>query len=163
MSLSVSKFSSRFLVVVALLAAVGCSSGPSDGYTGERGQVSGTVTLDGAPLTKGCQVIFISKTGSYTASGVVGDDGKYSLVYNGGNKLPAVEYQVQLTAPVVNETTPAAPVDPTKMAAQMNLSAGAPAAPAGPFPTKYASTNSSTLEFKVEPKDNVIDLKLTKE
>lgn len=154
----------RVLSCAFFVALAGCNKGPSDGYTGERGQVSGTVTVDGTPLQKGCQVIFISKEGGYTAGGVVDEQGKYTLTYNGGPKLPAVAYLVQLTAPVVVETSPTAAVDPTQMGKKMNLSAGAPSASTGPFAPKYGSTTSSTLEFKVEPnKDNVADFKLDKQ
>jgi hypothetical protein len=68
---------------------------------------------------------------------------------------------VQLTAPIVPDSTTT--VDPMEMAAKMNLgkSKGKIAVDTTrPFPLMYESTTTSTLKFKVEPKDNVADFKL---
>ena len=145
--------------------AAGCGGGASgDGFTGDRGQVSGTITLDGQPLTKGCQVLFMADKGGYTATGVVGDGGRYTLIYAGGDGLPVGDYKVQVACAggrrVGAET---AAVDPTKMASQMKLEPGAQKADdTGPVPSKYQSTNSSGLRFKVEANQNTADFKLEK-
>jgi len=147
----------------ACLTIAGCG-GRGDGYSGSRGKVSGTATIDGQPLQKGCQIIFISATGGYTAAGVIGDAGAYTLEYPDGGGLPAVEYQVQFTAPVVapGAATPAAPVDPTKMASSMKVGAKMKTADEGPIPKKYQSTNSSTMSFVVKDGDNKADFDLKK-
>ena len=156
------RFGNLSLLMSAILftGAVGCGGSAGDGFSGERGQVSGTITLGGSPLKEGCQVIFMSATGGYTASGVVKADGKYTLVYSDSSGLPAAEYLVQLTAPVVPDSTTT--VDPTQMAAKMNLSegVGVETANSGPFPLKYASTTTSDLKFKVEAGQNTADFKL---
>lgn len=150
---------SLLMSVILLTGVVGCGEGKTDGFTGKRGQVSGTITLDGTPLKEGCQVIFMSATGGYTASGVVNGEGKYSLVYSDSSGLPTGEYLVQLTAPVQADSTTM--VDPMEMAAKMQLGQGnVPAANSGPFPHMYESTTTSTLTFKVEPNQNVADFKL---
>jgi len=154
---------STFLTTVVFCVAgtiVGCGS-PGDGYTGARGQVSGKVTLDGQPLQKGCQIIFMSATGGYTAAGVIEDAGAYKLIYSDSRGLPAVEYQVQFTAPI---STPASstPPDPTKMAETMKLGAKMKGADEGPFPTKYASVNTSKLFFVVKDGQNTADFALQK-
>lgn len=153
--------SNALLWSVALLAGIaGCGRNTGDGYSGDRGQVSGKVTVDGQPLANGCQIIFMSSTGGYTASGVITDGGSYKLVYPDAGGLPAVEYMVQFTAPVTPDT--AAPVDPSQMAAKMKLGpkAKADADATGPFPLKYASTHTSGLTYKVEAGENTKDFAL---
>lgn len=155
---------SLFSVVVLLAIVAGCGRGvPVDGFKGARGQVSGTITLDGEPLQKGCQVIFMADKGGYTASGVVQNNGLYSLSYRGGNGLPTGGYLVQLTAPIVPDSKE--PVDPTMMGAKLKIGGtnkGTESTDAGPFPSKYASTTTSKLQFKVESKQNTADFKLEK-
>lgn len=156
------KFVSPLTIAVGLLMSiVGCAGSSGDGYTGERGNVSGTVTLDGQPLASGCQVLFIADKGGYTAGGVIGDGGKYTLVYGGGRGLPVGDYSIQLAPPLVAEGTAPA-VDPTQMAGKLTRKSGKEAAETGPFPTRYSSTSSSELKFKVAPGDNTADFKLEK-
>ncbi len=152
--------------LVALLAFVcvaipGCGS-RGDGYSGPRGKVSGTATIDGKPLQKGCQILFLSATGGYTAAGIIGDAGAYTLDYADPRGLPAVEYQIQFTAPISAPaaTAPPAPVDPTKMAESMKVGAKMKTADAGPIPTKYQSTTSSKMSFTVKDGDNKADFDL---
>jgi hypothetical protein len=150
---SVSAFLPQMLLVSVL---VGCG-GRGDGYSGPRGTVSGTVTVDGKPLQKGCQVIFIASVG-HTAAGVIDEAGKYTLVYSDGD-VPAVEYQVQLTSPISTATQQA---DPAEMAQKMKLSAKAGgAANEAPFPAKYGSTSSSTMSFTVKEGPNTADFALS--
>jgi hypothetical protein len=153
-----------FLILVAPLV-VGCGGGsPGDGFTGARGQVSGKITLDGQPLQKGCQVLFMGENGGYTATGVVGDGGRYTLVYGGGKGLPVGDYKVQVAPPVAVASSGAnQPVDPVKMASQMNLkSASQKLQDTSPFPSKYGSTGTSGLRFKVEANQNTADFNLEK-
>lgn len=148
--------------LLLMLAVSGCGGASGDGFTGERGDVAGTITLDDQPLPKGCQVIFMAEKGGYTATGVVEDGGKYKLVYGGGKGLPVGEYQIQLTAPVVTEEA-AAPVDPIAMAGKAKLTRKSAKSleSSGPFPSKYASTTSSGLKHTVKPSANTVDLKLS--
>ncbi len=150
---SVSAFLPQLLLVSVL---VGCG-GRGDGYSGPRGTVSGSITLDGKPLQKGCQVMFIAPAG-HTAVGVIDEAGKYTLAYSDGD-VPAVEYQVQLTAPISTATQDA---DPSKMAQNMKLSAkSGGAANEAPFPAKYGSTSTSTMSFKVKEGANTADFALS--
>lgn len=156
------KFVSSLSIALGLLVSiVGCGGSSGDGYTGERGNVSGTVTLDDQPLPKGCQVLFIAEKGGYTAGGVIEDGGKYSLVYGGGKGLPVGDYAVQLSPPLVAEGA-APPVDPMQMAGKLSRKSGNEVEESGPFPTRYSSTSSSGLKFTIAAGDNTIDVKLVK-
>ncbi len=152
-----------FLVFLVAQLMAGCGGGsPDDGFTGARGQVSGTITLDGQPLEKGCQVLFMAQNGGYTATGVVGDGGRYTLVYAAGEGLPVGDYKVQVAPPVAVDSSSAnQPVDPAKMASQMKLQRGAQKAEdTGPVPSKYKSTDTSGLRFKLEANQNTADFNL---
>lgn len=153
-------FAVRMFAIVPLLLAglTGCGS-TGDGYSGTRGKVSGTITIDGAPLKSGCQVVFTSDKG-YTATGVIADGGKYTLNYPFGD-IPAVEYGVQLSAPVAAPAAASQPVDPTKMAETMKLSKKSAGGSDLPFPPKYASTTSSKMTFKVQGGENKADFALS--
>lgn len=147
------------LILQLLLVATcsGCGSS-GDGYSGPRGTVSGTITLDGKPLQSGCQVLFMATQGGYTAAGVVGDGGKYTLSYQHG-EVPAVEYQVQLTAPIATAAPQQA--DPAQMGAQMKLTKKSKGDGAdGPFPAHYGSIATSKMSFTVKAGDNTADFAL---
>ena len=142
------------ILLVSLI--VGCG-GRGDGYSGPRGTVSGSITVDGKPLQKGCQVMFIAAAG-HTASGVIDEAGKYNLIYTDGD-VPAVEYQVQLTAPISVTTQDA---DPSKMAQNMTLSKkSGGASNEAPFPPKYGSTATSKMSFTVKEGPNTADFALS--
>lgn len=149
------------LSALAMLFACGCGgSAGGDGFKGQRGHVSGTVTLDGAALKEGSQVLFMAKTGGYTGAAVVDSAGKYTLKYRGGDGLPVGEYLVQLSPPVVQETG-TSNVDPVQMGSKMALSRKSkPEGTAGDFPSKYKSTATSELFFNVKADQNTADFKL---
>lgn len=123
------------LSVVAILLA-GCGGKPS--------QVSGTVTLDGKPLERGT-VGFTPANGGMRASGVIENDGTYTLTTNRDSGLEPGEYMVTV---VSREPGPPATTGPP--------------AP-GPYitPQHYAAEATSGLKFTVERGSNTIDLELT--
>lgn len=131
-----SKSLAACLVILPLAA---CGKG---GYSGPTGKVSGKVTLAGAPLSAGSTVTFISTQG-HMASGATAADGSFKLLCNGAENIPAVTYKVQLSPPA--STAPAPLIDPSKPL---------PAAPPEPFPSKYAATATSGLEFTVKEGEN---------
>ncbi len=146
------------LVLLAALSGCGGGGEEGDGYTGDRGQVSGTVTVAGQPIKEGCQILFTSDKG-YTASAVIEADGKYTLKYDGDpNGLPVGEYLVQLSAPFVPDSTEL--VDPTKMGQVSDKGIKKDGVMNSPFPVKYSSTGTSGLKFNVAKGENTADFDL---
>ncbi len=147
------------LLLAVVATVVGCGKA-ADGFSGQRGKVSGKVTLAGEPLPAGCQVLFVAAKGGFTASGPVGPDGTYALEYQVPAGLPIGDYVVQISPPA--GASSAAPVDPAAMAQKMTLSANAKPDDALPFPQRYASTSTSGLAFTVQPGANTFELSLKK-
>ncbi|MEO8493524.1 MAG: hypothetical protein ABI614_00530 [Planctomycetota bacterium] len=135
--------------VVVVLALAGCGGGEG-GFSGPTGTVSGKVTFNGTPIAEGSTVTFISQEG-YAAAGTIAADSSYKLIYNGSEKIPAGTYKVQFSPPPAAATDQL--VDPSKPL---------PEAPVEPFPSKYAASSTSGLEFIVKEGENPpidIDLK----
>lgn len=158
----------NLLSMLCLMFVIGCGGGTDDGYTGPRGQVSGTITIDGNPIPAGSTVQFQSKTGNtYFASSTVKEGGKYELVYQGVTSLPAVTYLVQISPPVGDGPATAAPalVDPKEMkpfdVKKMTQEIKKDDAKF-PFPVRYHSFNTSKLAFDVKAGANTADFKLEK-
>lgn len=147
------------LLVALVTTVVGCGKA-ADGFSGQRGKVSGKATLAGEPLPAGCQVLFMATKGGFTASGPVGADGAFALEYQVPQGLPVGDYVVQISPPAGGSS--AAPVDPAAMAQKMTLQANAKPANDLPFPERYASTSTSGLAFTVQPGVNTFELSLTK-
>jgi len=129
--------------------------------------VSGTVTVDGEPVPEHSEVLFFGTEGGYTATGVVGPGGKYSLKYNGSSSVPAIKYQVQISPPV-EATASKEPIDPAAMSATIksmanNQTKNKPKVEeTGPFPSRYNSRNTSKLDFSVVAGSNTANFDLTK-
>jgi len=142
-----------------VMVAAGCGSGSSDGYSGPRGQVQGTVTFEGKPVPTGSQVLFMGRKGGYTATGAVSADGTYRLSYQVAAGIPVGEYAVQVAPPA--DAGGASPSDdPVAMAQRMNLSAKGGGGAKAPFPQRYAAAGTSGLTFTVGAGDNTADFAL---
>ena len=146
-----------FTVLVVIL---GC--GGDTGITGPTGTVSGKVTFKGAPLPAGCSIIFTGTTKTAgVAIGTVTTDGKYELREAGGAKVHVGSYLVTLTPP------PTKGLDEKELADLMSkpVNNDEPVVetppPAGPFPAKYLSSETSGLKFDVKEGANPIDITLT--
>jgi hypothetical protein len=72
------------------MAAVGCQK------SSDRLPVTGTVTLDGTPLSEG-SIRFSSTSGSLVASGAMIRDGQYEIAAEKG--LPPGTYRLEITSP----------------------------------------------------------------
>lgn len=86
----------RLLILAVLtLCFVGCSGGPDDAP--ETIPVSGTVTLDGAPLSD-ARVTFVPDGAGQAASGPTDSSGKFTLTTNGLTGAPAGKYKVSVSS-----------------------------------------------------------------
>ena len=106
--------------------------------------VSGTVTLNGVPLTTGT-VTFHPANGGPVAYGLIKPDGTYTLVTGSQHGLPSGEYVVTVVA-----TAP--PEPPSKEHME----------PVGKLltPVSYGSVKTSPLRVTVNPSSNRIPLEL---
>jgi len=127
------------IACLVILTLVGCGK---RGFSGPTGKVTGKVTLEGTPLPEGSIITLIATQG-YMASGVTAADGSFKLTYAGSENIPAATYKAQLSPPA--SAAPAELMDPSKPL---------PAAPPEPFPSKYAATTTSELEFTVKEGEN---------
>ena len=151
LSCRVKTFEHRRLAVglsVLLLGLVGCG-GPSD--QPELGQVTGTITLDGEPLS-GVAVVFQPDSGR-PARGRTDADGRYKLTYIretlgtkvGRNRIEIAPDEDAEESDTEDVANPDAQQQPVK--------SGKPAVPA-----RY--NTSSELEADVKPGDNIFNFEL---
>ncbi len=140
-------FSSPLKLVVAFVLPaifVGCggSSGP------EMARVSGKVTYQGKPLTKGT-ISFISNDPSGSnANSVIGPDGSYSLQTTNPNDGAVVgEYRVIVSDIDPNALNTPAPGEPVKKQERL-------------IPEKYEKPDTSGLTRKVVSGSNSFDIAL---
>jgi len=147
----------RGLLALACLALV---SGCGGGYSGPQGTVTGTVTLNGNPVEPGTLVTFIATEG-FAASGIVEGGGAYTVsIPNKGTKIPAVNYKVMVSAPVVGGVSEEGD-DYEKYMGSVNPDATPSGGQsAAKIPGKYSSTGTSGLSFDVTEGDNTINIEL---
>lgn len=140
---------SKFLALACLLLATpifiaGCS-GP------DIGQVSGSVTVNGKPLTTG-SILFSNKEAGISINANLGDDGTFVIKTHKAEGLPPGEYQVAVKSVTFGgDETPLVGQRPT-----------ASAKPTVFIPPKYSNVNTSGLSATVKKGKNepfVFDLK----
>ncbi len=127
-------------LLVSLIAATGCSD------SGMESEVSGKVTLDGQPVGPGA-VVFAPVDGqSNPADGAIQMNGSYFLKTSREVGLKPGDYKVSVSVfdqpevqPGERSTTPAKLVTPQK----------------------YADTETSGLQYTVEPGENTINIEMT--
>ncbi len=79
---------------VAMVALVGCNSKSSD-----LGDVTGTVTYNGEPITEGT-LAFVPSTGGKPGTGVINDDGSITMTtYEEGDGLSKGTGRIMYNAP----------------------------------------------------------------
>ena len=116
---------------------------------GGGGSVTGTVTLDGVPLTSGAVTFHPTGTGA-AAMGSIGPDGKYQLSVGTDKSVPPGEYVVTVES---SEQPP--PPEQSKAANKKP-----PPPPKRLTPDKYANKATSDLKVTVKSGTNVIPLEL---
>ena len=131
-----------FSLLLLCAICVGCG-GPYDSY------VSGVVTLDGAPLTRGTVTFSPAQPGP-VAYGSIDGSGNYSLNTGREEGLKSGQYAVSVVAK--EDSTPD------------ESGRGLPPTPGKNItPEWYASKQNSGLSFTVESGSNDINLTLTSE
>jgi hypothetical protein len=130
------------LVLLLAAGAAGCGKGlPAS--------VSGTVTLDGRPLTTGL-VTFLPAASGPVAYGAIGPQGRYSIQTGSKGGLEPGDYSVTVAA---NAPPPAAPppAGGPKYAEPMLLLV---------TPRRYADKQTTPLKATVSPGSQTIDFAL---
>lgn len=128
------------VLVVGVLA--GCGGG--GGESRPEGTVSGTVVLDGQPVTTG-RVVLISDALGASAAANLDEDGAFAI----DGPVPAGEYQVFLAPPDRGNEPPG--LTPEPPAAQVLTG----------VPEKYLSQSSTDLNVTVSEGRNEIPLVLS--
>ena len=121
--------------MLALLSGCGAAEEPL-----EFGEVSGKLTLNGAPLTTAMIVFNRTETG-HGGSATADGEGKYVV----SDKLPSGNYQVLITPAPIKPPNPGEP---------------APVIPPNKIPAKYSSPATSGLAADVAPGPNTFDFDL---
>jgi hypothetical protein len=119
------------------------------GCDGGGGSVSGTVTLDGKPLTSGV-VTFHPAAGGASAIGTIGKDGTYTVQIGNDMKLPPGDYLVTVDAGEAVTSDLGPPGAPPKP----------PPPPKRITPDKYASKDTTDLKATVKAGSNKVPLEL---
>lgn len=134
------------LVISCVLSTIAVGCGGSGGP--EMARVSGKVTYQGKPLTKGT-ISFISADPNGTnANSVIGPDGSYSLQTTNPNDGAVVgEYRVIVSDVDPNALNTAAPGEPVKKQERA-------------IPEKYEKPDTSGLTRKVVSGSNTFDIAL---
>lgn len=150
----------QLLIVLSAVTLLGCSRS-GDGFTGDRGEVSGKVTIKGQPAPEGCNVVFQSKDGpNFSALGTVNANGEYSLLYNGKSSLPAITYTATVIPPPDTSMGKMSTDQMTTNAADMTKNIKSKTKPKLPFAAAYSSALTSGLEFTVKKGPNKADFDL---
>ena len=126
------------MMSMALLLVVGCGGKPA--------KVSGTVSIDGAPVQQGT-VTFAPTGGGMRATGIIQSDGSYRIQTNRDVGLEIGEYDVAVASREIISTGEGSPPRPGKFF----------------VPSRYGRTTTSGLHYSVEKGSNVIDIDLSSE
>lgn len=125
---------------IPALLLVGCLVGCG----GKAATVSGVVTLDGKPVTRGT-VSFSPATSGQKAVGIIDESGNYELSTNRETGLEAGTYSAAVSS---------------RERGQVDESGGPPMPGKYLVPQKYSNANTSGLTFEVQRGSNTIDIAL---
>lgn len=115
------------------------------GCGGKAASVSGKVTLDGEPVTRGT-VAFTPTAGGQRATGIIDENGAYELSTNREAGLDVGSYAVSVTS---------------RERGQVGDGGGPPMPGKYLVPQKFSDANTSGLVFDVQRGSNTIDIPLT--
>ncbi|WP_437230774.1 carboxypeptidase-like regulatory domain-containing protein [Planctomicrobium sp. SH661] len=139
------------LALSCLILISGCGRSSGRAHS-ETAPVSGKLTLAGAPLQKGTQVVISNEDDGFVFSGTTDEAGAFKII----SQFP--ENGVPIGHYVVTIAPPAAP-QVNSMELALNPKANQVKID---FPKSYMQTKTSGLDFEVQLKDNVLDLDLKK-
>lgn len=141
---------------MCLLAWAGCSS---SNLSGPTGTVIGKVTHNGKPVPAGTTIVFVNQDNAMAAVGQVTADGTYTLLMRGERKVLTGPYRVSISPGQV-----AVDVDKDAEAYRAIMTGEAkPPQPAGNFPEKYKSPETSGVTFVVQAGSNIFDVDMKDE
>ncbi len=146
---------SRLLTITLLsftLLSVGCGKEPANKIAGPKGTVSGTVMLDGKPVSGGAHVNFTHQKLALVASSPVAADGSYSLELLDTMQLPVGIYKVAVTPPAKAAMSPE---EAMKLQAEGKLTEDT-----SPIPTKYFRADDSPIKYEVKEGENKFPIEL---
>jgi hypothetical protein len=153
------------LVSAAIVGFNGCSDGAPKPDASTMASISGSVMVDGKPVTKDSNIAFYCPDKGATAAGKIDALGKFSLTAADAKiGMPAGRYQVMIRppdAPPVKIGTD----DYKKMMMGGTTTGGMPQKPperATDIPSKFHDYATSEVELEVKPGPNTFDLDLAK-
>ncbi|TWT32880.1 hypothetical protein Enr8_26870 [Blastopirellula retiformator] len=126
------------MTVVA--AAIGCGAGAAPVHN-----VAGNISIDGKPLNQGA-LIFTDERGEHHYAAIQGD---------GAFVMPQIApglYQASISVPKIKPRNVSKNADPVRGARPLPV----------PVPNRYASDDTSDLEFTIDEQTDVLSIKLTK-
>ena len=127
--------------VVACVATLGCDRGET------LGKVSGKVTFQGQPLTNGL-LVFSNRTKGVHMTAELSADGSYELQTARGFGLPLGDYEVAVSARIVDPPMPGMPAPPPVSNTFSNI------------PKKYFRPETSGLRLTVVDGNNPFDIEM---
>lgn len=144
------------MTALAILASC-----PGCGESKPSGTVTGQVTLDGEPVSAGNEIFFEQRSKGLIAAGVIQDEGKYALNYNGSPHIPLGDYVVFVGPPATNMSEKEFYSLKQKVDAEFRSRGETPPpSPDWVLPTKYYQARTSPLRATIKPGENVVDLTL---
>lgn len=146
--------------LLLLFVASGCTGAKAP--TGDQASVSGSVTVDGKPITVDSSVVFYSKDGGSTAAGMIDSLGKFSLKGGDPSKgIPPGRYAVMVRPPEKAAVQPGTDEYKKAMMAGMQSPKGT-AAPPSDIPAQFMAFETSGLVVEVKTGPNTFDFALDK-
>lgn len=154
----------RALLLSVAAFCVGC--GEDNTPKTEQASVSGSVTVDGTPITLDSTVTFISENEGANAGGMIDALGNYNIKA-GVPKIgiPVGRYKVMIRPPTpVTQTAAVGSDDYKKMMAQpVGAKAAGKGADAGKeIPMEFQSLSTTPIVLELQPGPNKLDFDLAK-
>lgn len=145
------------LAALVLFAAANLAGCGSDEF-GPIGEVSGSLLMDGEPVSEGTKLIFMHPTDGHAGFGLTDTEGKFTIewrrsgtTYNG---LPVGNYEVMIVA--------AGAVDIDELTADEMLAGKMPEMPKRTaIPRKYLRASTSGLRYEVQQGENNFEVNIS--